>query len=217
MAIDETRHELFTLLDEQLGTRAAALLMAELPPTGWRDFATKRDIDAQRTELRGEMTALRAELRGEMVELRAELRGETAELRGGAPRSPCSSGHSRAGEARRALAASDRPGTLWTGKLELASPAGDSPDARPERARVARRAHPPAGAARPESVRLRVFACRVAPALGSQHPSAGAFEGFGGSGDCCCSPGRPSKVTAAGVLRKWAQSEASTAPLAQTS
>jgi hypothetical protein len=63
MAIDEARRELFSLLDERLGTRAAALLMAELPPAGWRDFATRRDIDALRTELRGEMAEVRGEFR----------------------------------------------------------------------------------------------------------------------------------------------------------
>jgi hypothetical protein len=54
--------------------------MAELSPGGWREFATKRDIDAQRTELRGEMAELRAELRGEMAELRGDFKRELASL-----------------------------------------------------------------------------------------------------------------------------------------
>jgi hypothetical protein len=49
--------------------------MAELPPAGRRDFATKRDVDALRTELRGEM----AELRGEMAEFRGEFKGALAQ------------------------------------------------------------------------------------------------------------------------------------------
>lgn len=78
MAIDETRREFFTLLDERLGTRAAALLMAELSPAGWRDLATKRDVDVLGKELRSEMTALRAELRGEIAELRGDFKRELA-------------------------------------------------------------------------------------------------------------------------------------------
>ena len=56
-----------------------------MPPTGWTELATKRDLDALRAELRGEMAELRGELKGEMAELRgemSELRGEMSELRG---------------------------------------------------------------------------------------------------------------------------------------
>lgn len=67
MAIDETRHELFTLLDERLGTRAAALLMAELPPAGWREFATKRDVDVLGKELRSEIAELRGEIKQQLA------------------------------------------------------------------------------------------------------------------------------------------------------
>lgn len=81
MAIDETRRELFTLLDERLGTRAAALLMAELPPAGWRDFATKRDIDALRIATTRDMDVLRSELRGEMAELRGDMKGLRGEVK----------------------------------------------------------------------------------------------------------------------------------------
>jgi hypothetical protein len=59
--------------------------MEHLPPTGWADVATKRDVDGVRIELRGEMSELRGEfahLRGEMRAGFAEVRGEMAELRG---------------------------------------------------------------------------------------------------------------------------------------
>jgi hypothetical protein len=71
---DQSRHELFDLLEAGLGSRTAVLLMAQLPPVGWADIATKADLGI----LRGEMAELRSELKGE----RAELRGEMAELRG---------------------------------------------------------------------------------------------------------------------------------------
>ena len=47
MAIsEETRHQLFQRLEEVLGPEEATTLMEHLPPVGWADVATKRDIDA---------------------------------------------------------------------------------------------------------------------------------------------------------------------------
>ncbi len=46
MQIDErTRHEMYLGLEEKLGTDVADALMAHLPPIGWADVATKRDLD----------------------------------------------------------------------------------------------------------------------------------------------------------------------------
>jgi len=46
MAIDErSRHELFVRLEEVLEGHAN-VLMEHLPPVGWADVATKRDLDA---------------------------------------------------------------------------------------------------------------------------------------------------------------------------
>ncbi|MEZ5169180.1 MAG: hypothetical protein R3A49_00345 [Acidimicrobiia bacterium] len=90
MAIDErSRHDLYVKLEQTLGAAEASTLMEHLPPVGWADVATKRDLDVFATELRAEMSELRSELRGEMSELRgemselrSELRGEMSELRG---------------------------------------------------------------------------------------------------------------------------------------
>ena len=55
MAIDErARHELYLRLEEQLGTEAATTLMEHLPPVGWADVATKRDLDQLGDRLRAE-------------------------------------------------------------------------------------------------------------------------------------------------------------------
>ena len=75
MAIDErTRHQLFLRLEEVLGDEDANTLMEHLPPVGWADVATKRDLD--------ELEA-RLGLRLELVEqrttstLRSEMNTQT--------------------------------------------------------------------------------------------------------------------------------------------
>ena len=62
MAIDErARHELFVRLEQVLGTQEAATLMEHLPPVGWADVATKRDLEQLLAQIRAEQaTALGA-------------------------------------------------------------------------------------------------------------------------------------------------------------
>ena len=62
MAIDErARHQLYLRLEEQLGAEAAATLMEHLPPTGWADVATKRDLDQLTDRLRADLHQALAE------------------------------------------------------------------------------------------------------------------------------------------------------------
>jgi hypothetical protein len=72
MALDErARHELFLRLQEVLGPERAETLMELMPPVGWADVATKRDLDAleQRVDLRFEAMEHRllAAFRGELL------------------------------------------------------------------------------------------------------------------------------------------------------
>jgi hypothetical protein len=61
MVLDErSRHALHTRLEEILGPDEAATLMEHLPPVGWADVATKRDLD----HLEGK---IQADLRGELI------------------------------------------------------------------------------------------------------------------------------------------------------
>ncbi|CAN5774688.1 hypothetical protein BH23ACT2_BH23ACT2_14400 [soil metagenome] len=89
---EESRHLLHQRLEERLGPSEAITLMEHLPPVGWADVATRRDLDqlhaltvrdlaVVRSELKGEIGELRSELKGEIGELRSELKEEIGELR----------------------------------------------------------------------------------------------------------------------------------------
>lgn len=72
MAIDEAaRHKMFQRFQEVLGEEEAATLMELLPPVGWADVATKRDLDALEARLETRMEALElkmlAAMRKEML------------------------------------------------------------------------------------------------------------------------------------------------------
>ena len=86
MAIsEEDRHRLYGRLEDVLGPAEAATMMAHLPPVGWSEVATRRDVDALGSQLRAEMSVLGSELRGEIASMRGEmtgLRGEMTGLRG---------------------------------------------------------------------------------------------------------------------------------------
>ena len=76
-ALDErARHELFLRLEQVLGPESAETLVEMMPPVGWADVATKRDLDAleARMNLRFEI----ADQRFEALEhkLLAAFRGE---------------------------------------------------------------------------------------------------------------------------------------------
>jgi hypothetical protein len=59
MEIDErTRHEMYSSLEEKLGTKVADALMAHLPPVGWADVATKQDVNAGFDRLDGRVDEL---------------------------------------------------------------------------------------------------------------------------------------------------------------
>jgi len=46
MTVDErARHEMYRRLEEALGTEVADTLMSHLPPLGWGEVPTKRDLD----------------------------------------------------------------------------------------------------------------------------------------------------------------------------
>lgn len=59
MAIsEESRHHLYQRLEDVLGPREATVLMEHLPPLGWADVATKRDLDALEIRLEQWVTGI---------------------------------------------------------------------------------------------------------------------------------------------------------------
>ena len=88
MAItEEGRHKLYQRLDEVLGKEVATVLMEHLPPVGWADVATKRDLDA--LEIRIDHRFVTVDQRFDALEsrtdasesrLRAEIHKATVQL-----------------------------------------------------------------------------------------------------------------------------------------
>ena len=74
---ERARHELFLRLEQLLGAESAGTLMEMLPPVGWADVATKRDLDTleERMNLRFELV----DQRFEALEQRLDQRFEASE------------------------------------------------------------------------------------------------------------------------------------------
>ena len=79
MALDErARHELFLRLEQALGPESAETLMELLPPVGWADVATKRDLDALGDKL---LAAFRGELLAQSKAINAQMNAINAQMR----------------------------------------------------------------------------------------------------------------------------------------
>lgn len=82
---DRDRHDLFELLEANLGGRGAEIMMELLPHQGWTDIARKSDIHALDRAINDRITAeianLRAEVRTEFANVRTEFHSEITKLR----------------------------------------------------------------------------------------------------------------------------------------
>jgi hypothetical protein len=85
MSVSEhERHQLFTWFEEHMGSERAATMMSMLPPTGWGDVATRRDLDLLRHDLDQHIAATRSDidlLRHDVRQLEARLDADVASLR----------------------------------------------------------------------------------------------------------------------------------------
>jgi hypothetical protein len=82
---EAARHALHSRLVEVLGPEEAVALMEYLPPVGWADVATKRDVDQLAIATKRDLDHLGIQIRGEIAEVRGvfgELRGEMGAMEG---------------------------------------------------------------------------------------------------------------------------------------
>jgi hypothetical protein len=76
---EHERHQLFSWFEEHMGSERAATLMSLLPPVGWGDVATRRDIEA--LEARIDMLGARLDARIDTLEARLDARIDTLDAR----------------------------------------------------------------------------------------------------------------------------------------
>ena len=77
MEVDErSRHEMYIRLEQVLGADTANTLMSHLPPVGWADVVTKRNLDALEYRIDARFDTFTAELHGEIGRLEARLLGQ---------------------------------------------------------------------------------------------------------------------------------------------
>jgi len=75
------RHELFTWFEEQMGKERASTTMNLVPPVGWGDVATTRDLELHRAETKHDLLELRTAVGAELAATRHELREEVTTTR----------------------------------------------------------------------------------------------------------------------------------------
>lgn len=75
---EEARYHRLQQLDDSVGEKGANTMMELLPPVGWADVATKRDLDQQSERLglmvRAEISGVHAEIAGVRGDFQNSLR-----------------------------------------------------------------------------------------------------------------------------------------------
>jgi hypothetical protein len=72
------RNQLFAWFEEHMGKERAEALMGLLPPVGWADVATKRDLDVAAERLEAQLVATKRDL--DVVAERLDARCDRLEL-----------------------------------------------------------------------------------------------------------------------------------------
>ncbi len=75
------RTQLFRWFEEHMGKDRASTMMNLLPPAGWGDVATTRDMDHLRVAMSHDIERLRADMTNDMAQLRADMTHDMAQLR----------------------------------------------------------------------------------------------------------------------------------------
>ena len=88
---EDSRHELYQRLEQALGDAARrATLMEYLPPVGWADVATKRDLEVLEHRLRADV---RAEVNSAVTSQTWTIRSRSSARTSRWPRWPCRRRH----------------------------------------------------------------------------------------------------------------------------
>lgn len=81
MAItEESRHRLYKALEESIGAQNANILMEHLPPVGWADVATKRDLEHLEAATRQDIEHLAVATKRDLEHLEAATRQDIEHL-----------------------------------------------------------------------------------------------------------------------------------------
>jgi DNA anti-recombination protein RmuC len=70
---EESRHRLFRALEQHLGEEAAVTLMEHLPPVGWSDITTRRDLDHLATATKADLDRTATTLHARIDQVEATL------------------------------------------------------------------------------------------------------------------------------------------------
>jgi hypothetical protein len=82
MAINEaSRHEMHSKLEEVLGAQVANTVMEYLPPVGWADVATKRDLDAVQVLMKQDLDVVHVLMKRDLDVLHLSIDGKLDGLR----------------------------------------------------------------------------------------------------------------------------------------
>ena len=67
------RNQLFAWFEEHMGKERAATMMSLLPPVGWADVATKRDLEVMAERIGARIDLIDASVKADLHELRSDL------------------------------------------------------------------------------------------------------------------------------------------------
>jgi hypothetical protein len=70
---EDERHELFNWFEDHMGPNLARTMMPMVPPTGWGDVATRRDLDDLREATRRDLQELELRIDAKFERFRSEV------------------------------------------------------------------------------------------------------------------------------------------------
>nr|MBA3400127.1 hypothetical protein [Acidimicrobiia bacterium] len=74
MSITEyERHQLFIWFEEHMGKERATTMMHLVPPVGWGDVVTTRDLELHRVETKRDLLEFRLSVETELTSMRHDL------------------------------------------------------------------------------------------------------------------------------------------------